>query len=86
MFCLAKKDMSRENKLRWRGKKREVAEQPRRKELNVVEGGGWVVTTCRGHWLPVLQGNSQKSEHRGRHKAFMQLLQCKPNTPVHNVQ
>lgn len=39
MFCFAKKDVSRENKPRWRGKKRScrAAEE---KELSMVGGGG----------------------------------------------
>lgn len=47
-FCLAKKDVSRENKLRWRGGKREVAEQPRRKELSMVGVGGALATSAAG--------------------------------------
>lgn len=82
-FCLAKKDVSRENKLRWREKKRSCRAA---EEKGVEYGGGWVVTAYRGHWLPELQGKSQKSKHHGHRKVFMQLLQGKPNAPVHNVQ
>lgn len=61
MFCLAKKDMSRENKLRWRGKKREVAEQPRRKELNVVEGGGGWLQHAGGTGYQCCRGMARRA-------------------------
>lgn len=50
MFCFAKKDVSRENKPRWRGKKRSCRAAEER-ELSMVGGGG-LVTAYRGHWLP----------------------------------
>lgn len=40
MFCLAKKDVSRENKPRWRGKKRRCRAA---EEKRVEYGGGWGV-------------------------------------------
>lgn len=80
-FSLAKKDVSREKKIRWRDKK-EVAEQPRRKELSMVGVGGYSMQAL----ATSAAGEKPKNRHHGHHKLLMRLLQFKPNAPVHNVQ
>lgn len=63
MFFFAKKDVSRENKPRWRGKKRScrAAEE---KELRLVGVGGW---------LQLTEGAGYQSKHRGHHKEIQSL-------------